>query len=72
MNERTQREEIASYLRSGKSLTSLEALQKFGCFRLPARILELKQRGWDIQKYMTPVGSGKRVAAYFEIRKTAA
>lgn len=39
----TQRTEILDYLQSGESLTSITALQKFGCFRLSARIHELKK-----------------------------
>lgn len=72
MNEnRTQRESIAHYLATGKSLTALEALQKFGCLRLGARIYELKKEGRNIQKYIARVGNGqeeKRVACYFELR----
>ena len=71
MNEKTQREAIATYLKSGKSLTALEALSKFGCMRLGARIWELKKEGKNIHKYTTQVGrngEAKRVACYFELR----
>ncbi len=71
MSDKSQREEIARYLRTGKSLTALEALNRFGCMRLGARIYELKQQGVTILKYMTEVGRGekaKRVAAYYQLR----
>ncbi len=41
----TQNERILDYLKSGKKLTPLTALRKFGCFRLSARILDLRQAG---------------------------
>lgn len=74
MSEKTQREEIAKYLKSGKSLTALEALNKFGCMRLGARIWELKKEGRQIHKYTTRVGRGeeaKRVACYYELRRAS-
>lgn len=44
----SQSEMILEYLESGKKLTSLEALDKFGCFRLASRIHDLKKRGYKI------------------------
>ena len=41
----TQNERILDYLKSGKKLPPLTALRKFGCFRLSARILDLRQAG---------------------------
>lgn len=45
---KTQSEQIAKHLESGKSITPIEALNKFGCFRLGARIFDLKKQGYDI------------------------
>ena len=42
-------EKILKYLQKGKSITPMEALEKFGCFRLSARIWELKKEGHDIE-----------------------
>jgi len=67
----SQRAEIGRYLKSGKSLTALEALHKFGCWRLGARIWELKKQGVPVQSYTATVGRGKkakRVSAYFVCR----
>jgi hypothetical protein len=36
---------IYNHLVKGKSLTAIEALNKFGCFRLAARIADLKRMG---------------------------
>lgn len=47
-----QRQTILKYLQKGKKLTSLQALNKFGCFRLASRISELKQMGYPIRKEM--------------------
>ena len=41
----TQNQRILDYLKSGKTLTPLEALNKFGCLRLSARIFNLREQG---------------------------
>ena len=41
----TQNQLILDYLKSGKKINPLLALKKFGCFRLSARILDLRQQG---------------------------
>ena len=41
----SQNKRILDYLKSGKKLNPLQALEKFGCFRLSARILDLRQQG---------------------------
>ena len=40
---------ILNFLESGGSLTPIEALQKFSCFRLAARINDLREAGHEIQ-----------------------
>ena len=59
---------ILSYLKSGHSLTPLEALNLFGCLRLSGRVYELKRElqgtGLTIDADKTEVGSGKYVASY--------
>ncbi len=55
---------IAAHLRKGARLTAMEALQKFGCFRLAARVLDLKTSGMDIRAEMIPTLGGARVAQY--------
>ena len=60
----TQKDMILSWLQKGKTITPMEALEKFGCFRLAARIHNLRESGHNIvaTDYETP--SGKRVARY--------
>ena len=55
---------ILAYLQTGKSLTGMEALRKFDCFRLGARIYDLKDRGHAIESELIRLPNGKRVARY--------
>jgi hypothetical protein len=61
--KKTQNELILDYLQKGKSITPLDALNKFGCFRLAARISDLRKEGLNIAtKYVTK--EGKNYASY--------
>tara|TARA_B110000503_G_scaffold34900_1_gene57026 strand:- start:1401 stop:1607 length:207 start_codon:yes stop_codon:yes gene_type:complete len=66
METQIQKEKIKDYLESGKTITSLEALDIFKCFRLASRISELKQEGYPVTKQMIQLDSGKYVAEYFK------
>jgi hypothetical protein len=60
---KTQNEQIKAYLNKGKSITPLDALNKFGCFRLAARISDLRNDGLKIvTKNVTK--EGKTFASY--------
>jgi hypothetical protein len=60
----SQSEMILAHL-AHKPITPLEALQEYGCFRLGARIWDLKRKGHAIEVEMVEVGEeGKRVAQY--------
>lgn len=59
----TQTDAIRSYLLSGNSLTPIDALDKFGCFRLAARIDELRKAGLDIET-IKEKKNGKSYARY--------
>jgi len=39
---------ILKHLHSGKSISPIQALERYGCFRLAARIHGLKQMGYRI------------------------
>lgn len=41
--------QVLSHLKSGKTLTPIEALNEYGIFRLSARVFELKLEGWPIR-----------------------
>lgn len=45
----TQASRIIGYLATGKPLNPLLALRRFGCFRLAARISELREEGHKIK-----------------------
>ena len=45
---KSQKENILEYLEIGNKITPLEALYKFGSFRLSAIIFELRQEGYNI------------------------
>tara|TARA_R110000868_G_scaffold537_1_gene3877 strand:+ start:30 stop:236 length:207 start_codon:yes stop_codon:yes gene_type:complete len=65
----TQNVAILTYLKSGNTITSLEALRKFGCLRLAARIYYLRQRGHKIEKVTIDVGNRRLVASYSLIKQ---
>ena len=63
----SQNARIKKHLESGKSLTTLDALHSFNCFRLGARIHNLKGEGMNIQTDMIEImsdGKTKRIARY--------
>ena len=60
---RSQCNAIIDYLATGRSLTPLEALRRWGCFRLGARVWDLKRQGHRIHSSMVE-RAGKRFASY--------
>ena len=62
---KTQKQAIKEWLLSGKTITPLEALEHFGCFRLGAQIFNLKKEGMDIHTdNSVDEQTGKRYATY--------
>lgn len=61
----TQNRAILSYLRSGKRITQLSALELFGCMRLPSRIHDLKKAGIVIKDQFITLANNKRVKEYW-------
>jgi hypothetical protein len=59
---KSQSDRILAHLISGKPLTAMQALDKFGCFRLAARIGQLRKE-WTITTEMK-TKDGKRFAVY--------
>jgi len=61
----TQKDMILDYLKLGQSLTPMEALKYFGCFRLASRISDLRRKGYSIDRTMVEdKKTGKRYASY--------
>lgn len=71
MNNETQNAQILDYLMRDKNITAMEALKLFGCFRLAARIYDLKKAGHVINGRMMDLPNGKRVKMYWLEQKAA-
>lgn len=56
--------QIAAYLKSGHTLTQLDALRLFGCMRLASRICDLRERGLNIKTEKIQTHTGKYITAY--------
>ncbi len=60
----SQNSQIRNWLLAGRSITSLEALDRFRCFRLASRISDLKRQGLPIERQMISNGES-RFAQYY-------
>src|SRR5690606_3085931 len=61
-----QTSEILKALREGDRLTPLDALDRFGCLRLGARIWDLRHKsGIDVKSETVELDNGKKVARYY-------
>ena len=59
--KKSQNQLILEHLKLNKEITPLEALKLYGCFRLGARIAELREEGYYIR---TSIPKGERYAVY--------
>lgn len=64
-NSGSQAKRILAYMQEGHRITPIEALKLFGCFRLGARIADLKEGGHDIKSEFVKTDNGKHVKAYW-------
>jgi len=69
MTEATQTRAILAHLRQHRTITALEALDHHQCFRLAARIKDLRDEGHDIHTERVEVDTGKRIAEYTLIKE---
>ena len=60
----SQSAKVLYHLQNYGPLTAIEALELFACFRLAARINDLKEAGHDIQMEMKKLKNGKKIAVY--------
>ena len=65
----SQTDAVMEHLLTGAELTPLEALQKFGCFRLGARIYDLRKEGVDIDSRL--VWNGRKHWSVYKLRGVA-
>lgn len=64
MKPNSQNALIKGWLLNGYSITPMEALNMFGCFRLSARIANLRDEGMLVITDMVTIND-KRVARYY-------
>ena len=64
MKPESQNALIKGWLLNGFSITPMEALNMFGCFRLSARIANLRDEGMPVVTDMVTIND-KRVARYY-------
>lgn len=65
----TQRSAILAHLLSGRAITPLEALHKYGCFRLSSVIFDLRAKGYVIRTERMKIREGTYIARYHLIRR---
>lgn len=65
MRFETQRSAILNYLIKKKTITPMEALDKFGAFRLASHINVLRSRGYLIKTDLIRTNDGRTYAKYF-------
>jgi len=65
MKTKSQKEKILQALLRGTKMTPIKALTWFGCFRLGARIFDLREEGWPIKTKMVKVKDRTEVAQYY-------
>jgi hypothetical protein len=59
-----QNKKILKHLKAGLAITPIGALKSYGCFRLAARIYELRSEGWPIATDRLKIDDGTVVACY--------
>lgn len=60
----SQCQQILNFMLAGNRISPLEALERFGCFRLGSRRYDLVKAGWNVQTDMVK-RHGKRFAEYW-------
>ena len=63
----TQQQQILQHLQRIGPITPIEALTEYGCFRLAARVGELKRAGHDIRMILVSNGRDRKRFARYEL-----
>ena len=63
----TQETKILNFMLKGNSITPIEALRKFNCWRLSGRIFDLRYQNFPI--ITTMITKGKRTYASYSINE---
>ena len=62
---RSQTDLILEWMLAGHTITPLEALNRFGCNRLAARISDIKARGYLVYSEFISTNTEKKVKQYY-------
>ena len=62
---RSQTDLILEWMLAGHTITPLEALEKFKCFRLGARIADIKAKGYLVYSEFVTGDNGKKFKKYY-------
>lgn len=62
--KKPQTDRILAHLKARKTITTMQAIKRYGCTRLASRICDLKEAGYKIGAYWAKERSG-RVYKYY-------
>ncbi len=65
----TQLNQVLSHLKQGRSITQMDAIRLFNCYRLSAIIEKLRRQGYDIVTYNERNSSGTGTHARYELKE---
>ncbi len=65
MKNLSQTEKIKKHLQFGKHITAIDALNLYGCFRLAARINDLRKNGMMIESRPFQTNGGAIISEYY-------
>ena len=68
----TQLKQVLSHLKQGRSITQIDAIRLFNCYRLSAIIEKLRRQGCDIVTYNEPNLNNKGTHARYELKEVQA
>ena len=66
MKTESQNKAILDMLMNGRKVTPLDALRECGCFRLSARIFDLREKGYNIKTDRIWINDSLVAAYYME------
>ena len=60
----TKKQKVLNHLKSGRTISGLEALNLYGYYRLSDGIFKLREEGHDIRTFRMPTPDGSTYAKY--------
>jgi hypothetical protein len=69
MKTDSQNMQLAKWLKSGRSIAPLQALNQLGIYRLASRCHDLRNQGMNIESKMMYIGKGIKFAQYKLVKK---